>query len=95
MKFFLSEDIVKKPFENASITVDRDVYLIILRYLFEAFVKVLHVLHQKRSRECEIFLLVLAVIYDMNHDLILEIVRTYVHHETVVTTSCAVSSLLD
>jgi hypothetical protein len=74
MKFFLSEDIVQKPFKNTSITVDRDVNLIILRYLFEAFVKVLHVLHQKRSRECEIFLLVLAVIYDMNHDLILEIV---------------------
>lgn len=39
--------------------MDGYVDLVLVRDLFETFVKILHILDQKRSRKCEITLLVL------------------------------------
>ena len=65
---FVSKDIAEKPFEDARITMNWDVDLVVLGYLLEAFVKILHVAYKERSRELKIFLLALVVIDDMYHN---------------------------
>lgn len=59
--------------------MDRDIDLIIIRYLFQTFLKVLHILNQEGPREYEILLLVLAVINHMDHYLIYKIGCTKQH----------------
>lgn len=51
----------------------RDVYLIILGYLLETLVEVLHVLDKERPTELKIPLLVFVVIYDMDHYPVFEV----------------------
>lgn len=67
------EDVVEQPLKNDCVAVNADVYLILVRYLLQAFVEVFHVLYEERPREGEVALLVLAVIDHMNHYRVLEI----------------------
>lgn len=53
--------------------MDGDVYLVVFRDLFEALVKVLHVLDKKGTAKLEVPLLVLVVIDHMYHDLVLQV----------------------
>lgn len=52
--------------------MDRDIDLIIFRYLLQAFVEVLHITDKKGTRKLKISFLGLVIINDVNHDPILQ-----------------------
>jgi hypothetical protein len=59
--------------------VDRNVDFVVLRYLFQALVEVLHITDKKRSWELKVSLLALIIINYMNHYAVLE---TNIVHST-------------
>jgi hypothetical protein len=62
------KNIIQEPLKDLSVTVDRNVDLIIVADLFQASVEVLHILDEQRAGECEVTLILLTVINHMNHD---------------------------
>jgi hypothetical protein len=48
--------------------VNANVDLIVVTDFFETAVKVLHVLHEQIPGECEVSLLILVVVYYVDHD---------------------------
>jgi hypothetical protein len=60
--------------------MNRDIYFIIIRNLFEAFFKIFHIFDQQRPRKCKIFFLILTIINNMNHYFIIKIgLSNYTH----------------
>ena len=60
--------------------MDRYIDLVVVRDFLEAAVEVLHVLDQKATRKSEVTLLILAVIYDVDHDTVLELEVLTIKH---------------
>ena len=67
------KNVVQKPLKNYGITVNADINLIVVTYLFEAPIEVLHVFNQETPAESEVPLLFFAVIYNVNHYAIFEV----------------------
>ena len=97
--FFHGEDIVEKPLENDSVTVDWDVNLVVIWDLFQAAIEILHIFYQQTPRKCEIPFLVLTVVDNVDHDGVFELeVLPFKHLESldsaIVVMTCPSHSLV-
>jgi len=73
LKLLHGEDIIEEPFENDSVAVDGYVNLVLVRDLFKAFIKILHVFHQQTTGKSEVSFVILAVVDNVDHYRVLEV----------------------